>query len=81
MTRKREPMNESLVDLSMRRDEKVEDIPTLTERGKTELETQSTRLTDATRKREFRTAIEASTERLLRIALTGSPIDADPEAA
>jgi len=46
-----------------------------------EMEIQNTRLAEALRKEEFRTAIEASTARILSIALTRGTFDPDPEAA
>ena len=42
---------------------------------------QNTRLAEALRKAEFRIAIEASTARILGLALTRGPVDTDPEVA
>ncbi len=49
--------------------------------GKPELEIKNTRLAETLRGEEFRIAIEASTARILSIALTRGTLDPDPEAA
>lgn len=65
----------------MKRKENIEVVQARAERSKSEFETQSRLPLDAKRKTEFRTAIEASTERLVSIALMAEPYDSDPEAA
>jgi hypothetical protein len=51
------------------------------EKVNAELEVQNTRLAEALRKAEFRIAIEASTARILGLALTRGSVDTDPEVA
>jgi len=46
-----------------------------------ELEIQNPRLAGALRKTDLRIAIEASTARILSLAMTRGPVDSDPEAA
>ena len=67
-----------LVELNMKEEKKAEGIQS---REKVELEAQDTRLAEALRKAEFRIAIEASTARILGLALTRGPVDTDPEVA
>jgi hypothetical protein len=55
-------------------------VPIHTVANQAELEVSNTRLAEALRQEEFRIAIEASTARILSIALYG-PDDSDPEAA
>jgi hypothetical protein len=50
-------------------------------RAEKELDIQNARLAAALRKAELRLAIEASTARILSLALTRGPVDADPEVA
>jgi len=57
----------------MKKDEMQEVARSRTEAGATEAESK--------RKNEFRSAIEASTARILNIARTRGPADSDPEAA
>ena len=47
----------------------------------TELEIPNPRLAEALRKTDLRIAIEASTARILTLAMTRGPVDPDPEAA
>jgi len=65
----------------MHRDEKVELIQTRVEGASSEFEIQNTRAVESKRRAEFRSAIEASTARILSIAMTRGPADPDPEAA
>jgi len=74
-------MKQPLVEPGMHRDEKVEAVPTRVEGASSEFEVQSSRAAESRRKTEFRSAIEASTARILSIALTRGPADSDPEAA
>jgi hypothetical protein len=64
----------------MNRNEKV-DVVNRVEGASSEFELQKTRAAKSRRKAEYRTAIEASTARILSIALTRGPADSDPEAA
>jgi hypothetical protein len=64
----------------MKRAETIEVVTTRSVAHQAELETSNTQLAEALRKDEFRIAIEASTARILSIALYG-PDDSDPEAA
>ena len=64
----------------MKEEEKTDGLQTR-EKKHAELEVQNTRLAEALRKAEFRIAIEASTARILGLALTRNPMDTDPEAA
>jgi len=66
-------MPQPLVEPGMKTPEKRDVVPS-------EKETASARVADSVRKTEFRTAIEASTARIISIALTRG-IDPDPEAA
>ena len=60
----------------------IEIVPTRAERSKPQLEIQSGHLLDSNRKTpDFKSAIEASTKRILDIAWTDGPYDSDPEAA
>lgn len=45
------------------------------------VEVQNAPLVEARRKAEFKTAIQASTARILELALTCGDLDSDPEAA
>ena len=47
----------------------------------TEIEIPNPRLAEALRKTDLRIAIEASTARILTLAMTRGPVDSDPEAA
>jgi hypothetical protein len=65
----------------MHPDEKAEVVTTRVEGASSEFDIQNTRAADSKRRAEFRSAIEASTARILSIALTRGPADPDPEAA
>ena len=58
----------------------IQIVPTPSVAHQAELEISNTRLAEALRQSEFRIAIEASTARILSIALYG-PDESDPEAA
>jgi hypothetical protein len=73
-------MRPRLVELNMNEEEGAGGIQTR-EKKHSELEVQNMRLAEALRKAEFRIAIEASTARILGLALTRNPMDTDPEAA
>jgi len=73
-------MRRPLVELNMKEEGTAEGIQTR-EKVRAELEAQNTRLAAALRKAEFRIAIEASTARILGLALTRGPVDTDPEVA
>jgi len=64
----------------MKEEEKAGGIQTR-EKVDAELEVQNTRLAEALRKAQFRIAIEASTARILGLALTRGSVDTDPEVA
>jgi len=64
----------------MKRPETIEVVTTRRVAHQAELEISNTQLAAALRKEEFRTAIEASTARILSIALHGLD-ETDPEAA
>jgi len=64
----------------MKRDEGIEVVSTRSVAHQAELEVSNTRLAEALRKEEFRSAIEASTARILSIAPC-DPDESDPEAA
>ena len=68
-------MQQPLVEPGME-DEGTEAAPAATER-----EIQNPRLAEALRKTDLRIAIEASTARILTLAMTHGPVDPDPEAA
>ena len=74
-------MRHPLVEPDMHPEDLVEVGPTRGESASSEFEVQSTRAADSRRRAEFRSAIEASTARILSIALTRGPADPDPEAA
>jgi len=57
---------------------KAAEVTQAREKDRTELEVQNTHLAEALRKAEFRIAIEASTARILGLALTRGPLDEDP---
>ena len=65
-------MRRTLVELNMNKNEMLEVV-------REKAEKRTARAEDSKRKAEFRAAIEASTARILNIALTRGP--ADPEAA
>jgi len=65
----------------MKKDEMLEVARARAEAGTTEAEIRTARDGNTKRKAEFKTAIEASTARILNIALTRGPTDSDPEAA
>ena len=74
-------MPKSFAEPGMRTPEKKDVVPGREVRSvPSETETARPRVADAARKTEFRTAIEASTARIISIALTRG-IDPDPEAA
>lgn len=73
-------MRPRLVVLNMKEEEKADGAQTR-EKKHAELEVQNTRLAEALRKAEFRIAIEASTARILGLALTRGSVDTDPEVA
>ena len=79
-------MRPTLVELNMKRKEGAEGAEGIQtrethEKKHAELKVQNTRLAEALRKAEFRIAIEASTARILGLALTRGPVDTDPEVA
>jgi len=74
-------MRHPLVEPDMHRPEKVEVVQPRAEGASSEFELQNTRAAESRRRAEYRTAIEASTARILSIALTRGPVDSDPEAA
>ncbi|HXL14798.1 MAG TPA: hypothetical protein VN972_01840 [Methylomirabilota bacterium] len=74
-------MRRPLVELNMMNEEKIDVVQAPGAGNQPELEIQNNRLAEALRKEEFRTAIEASTARILSIALTRGTFDPDPEAA
>ena len=75
-------MRPLLVELNMKNnEEKLTVVQAPADVHPPELEIQNTRLAETLRKEEFRIAIEASTARILSIALTRGTFDPDPEAA
>jgi hypothetical protein len=69
------------VEPDMKKDETLSIVPEPAGGVQMALEIQNTRLADVLRRTELRLAIEASTARILSIALTGGTRDSDPEAA
>lgn len=65
----------------MRHTSKLEAVPGQVDGGKAALEIQNARLAEALRQAELMLAIEASTARILSIALARGDTDPDPEAA
>jgi len=65
----------------MMSEEKHDIVQAPEEAAPPKLEVKNTRLAETLRKEEFRIAIEASTARILSIALTRGTLDPDPEAA
>jgi len=73
-------MRDALVEPGMNRKEKTE-VVTRVEDASSEFEVSKKNAAESGRRSEYRTAIEASTARILRIALARGPVDSDPEAA
>ena len=73
-------MRDALVEPGMNRSEKVE-VVTRVEDASSEFELPKTTAAESGRRSEYRTAIEASTARILSIAMARGPVDSDPEAA
>ena len=71
-------MRDTLVEPNMKKDEMLDVVRARAEAGTSEAEKRADRAEDK-QKAKFRAAIEASTARILNIALTRGP--ADPEAA
>ena len=74
-------MRHPLVEPDIHRDENIEVVHARVEGASSGFELQSARAAESRRKAEYRIAIEASTARILSIALTRGPVDSDPEAA